>query len=329
MICESILWEALLFYRWEFEREVSMKNGLAFCSEVTREDVHILCLWMKDPEVTRFLSDYENVSEEMQRMLQRVNLPVVTHLFNQNGRFYMVYDKADRAIGFVRTIKSGTCCEIVVVIGNRKNWNKRVGTGMVQKILQIAFLEERMQKVTAKIDNDNVASICMCAGAGMLLERENEKMKIFSLTIDQYLNLLKGIHMTSHEIYVTRKDTCRLGKMLADVNNREKEIQSVSRLEKELSRAVIVNSERISDKVVTMNSKAVIAVEEDEFEISLVYPWEADPKKEKISVLSPVGTAILGYKEGDCIQWEIPSGPAVIRIKKMIYQPEKEGIYEL
>ena len=78
-----------------------------------------------------------------------------------------------------------------------------------------------------------------------------------------------------------------------------------------------------------MNSKAVIAVEEDEFEISLVYPWEADPKKEKISVLSPVGTAILGYKEGDCIQWEIPSGPAVIRIKKMIYQPEKEGIYEL
>lgn len=241
----------------------------------------------------------------------------------------MVYDKADRPIGFVRTIKSGTCCEIVVVIGNRKNWNKRVGTGMVQKILQIAFLEERMQKVTAKIDNDNVASICMCAGAGMLLERENEKMKIFSLTIDQYLNLLKGIHMTSHEIYVTRKDTCRLGKMLADVNNREKEIQSVSRLEKELSRAVIVNSERISDKVVTMNSKAVIAVEEDEFEISLVYPWEADPKKEKISVLSPVGTAILGYKEGDCIQWEIPSGPAVIRIKKMIYQPEKEGIYEL
>ena len=308
-----------------------MKNesGLSFCSEITKADVQILCLWMKDEEVTRFLSDYADVSEEMEQMMQRVNLPVMTHLFNQNGRFYMVYDKAERPIGFVRTIKAGKCCEIVVVIGNRKNWNKRIGTGMVRKILRIAFLEERMQKVTAKIYNENVASICMCAGAGMLLEKESPKMKVFSLTMDQYLNMLKGMHMTSNEIYVTRRDTNRLGKMLEDEHSRETGTKTVDSLKKELNRAVIVNSEKISGKVVTMNSKALIAVDEDEFEISLVYPWEADPGKEKISVLSPVGTAILGYKEGDCIQWEIPSGPADIQIKKITYQPEKEGNYEL
>jgi regulator of nucleoside diphosphate kinase len=56
--------------------------------------------------------------------------------------------------------------------------------------------------------------------------------------------------------------------------------------------------------------------------ISLVYPHEADVSENKLSVLSPIGTAILGYREGDAVAWPVPSGCVKVEIKKVVFQPE-------
>ena len=60
-----------------------------------------------------------------------------------------------------------------------------------------------------------------------------------------------------------------------------------------------------------------------------VFPKEADIDRGRLSVISPVGTAILGYTEGDTIEWKVPSGKRRIKIEKVLYQPEAAGDYHL
>lgn len=83
-----------------------MKEPFVFlCSEITRENAMALIKWLKDSEVTKYLSDPKDVSNDIEQVVQRTNLPVLTHLFNRNGRFYMVYNRHKVPVGFVRLVK--------------------------------------------------------------------------------------------------------------------------------------------------------------------------------------------------------------------------------
>jgi regulator of nucleoside diphosphate kinase len=62
---------------------------------------------------------------------------------------------------------------------------------------------------------------------------------------------------------------------------------------------------------------------------SLVFPTEANFVEGKISVLAPIGTAILGYRQGDTIEWRVPSGVRKLKVEEILYQPESAGDYEL
>ncbi len=62
---------------------------------------------------------------------------------------------------------------------------------------------------------------------------------------------------------------------------------------------------------------------------TIVYPEEADIEHDRLSVLAPIGTALLGYRVGDEIAWEVPAGMKKIRIEQIIYQPEANGNYHL
>ena len=57
--------------------------------------------------------------------------------------------------------------------------------------------------------------------------------------------------------------------------------------------------------------------------------YRANFRENKISIFSPVATALIGYKESDEIEWMVPSGMTKIRIDKIIYQPEAAGDYAL
>ncbi|MCW8855746.1 MAG: nucleoside diphosphate kinase regulator [Kangiella sp.] len=101
-------------------------------------------------------------------------------------------------------------------------------------------------------------------------------------------------------------------------------------LEVELERAEIVEPEEIPANVVTMNStvRFKVASSHEEFEYTLVYPKDADGSKHKISILAPVGSALIGLKEGNDIEWPKPGGGSLtVHIDKIVYQPEREGLF--
>ncbi|MCC5845456.1 MAG: nucleoside diphosphate kinase regulator [Verrucomicrobia bacterium] len=127
------------------------------------------------------------------------------------------------------------------------------------------------------------------------------------------------------QIYVTEFDLQRLQDHLdnLDVKTR-KQFQS---LDHELSRAKVVDSAKVPASVVTMNSRlAYRDLEEDTVsEITLVFPDQADLDQGKMSVFSPIGTALLGYAVGDVIEWTVPAGTRKLKIEDLLYQPEAAG----
>ncbi len=78
-----------------------------------------------------------------------------------------------------------------------------------------------------------------------------------------------------------------------------------------------------------MNStvRFVIASTQKEFELTLVYPRDADASGTKISILTPVGSALLGLSQGDEIEWpKQGEGLMTVMIKEVVYQPERAGL---
>lgn len=133
-------------------------------------------------------------------------------------------------------------------------------------------------------------------------------------------------------IYVTEPDYHRLSALIETTRERNGvDIQYLNKLEAELDRAEIVDPKDIPENVITMRSKVrlkdVVTGEANTY--SLVFPTEADFNEGKISILAPIGTAILGYKSGDTIEWSVPSGLRRIKVDEILYQPEAAGDYEL
>jgi len=133
-------------------------------------------------------------------------------------------------------------------------------------------------------------------------------------------------------IHITKSDYERLSALIEKTREGNRmDRENLKKLEAELDRAEIVDAKDISKKVITMRStvrlKDLVSGEANTY--SLVFPSEADFSQGKISVLAPIGTAILGYKSGDTIEWPVPSGVRKLKIDKILYQPEAAGNYEL
>ncbi|MGN6513474.1 MAG: nucleoside diphosphate kinase regulator [Lysobacteraceae bacterium] len=96
----------------------------------------------------------------------------------------------------------------------------------------------------------------------------------------------------------------------------------------ELERAEVVEPAQVPADVVTMNSVVRVRDEDSggERELALVYPHEADGSADRVSVLAPVGSALLGLRVGDAIDWPMPGGrSARLRVLSIRYQPEAAG----
>lgn len=300
------------------------------CPEVTRENALKLVQWLKDEEVRRYLSDPQDVSSNIEQVINRVNLPVLTHFFNRSGRFYMACTKQRTPVGFVRLVKKNTETEMVIVIGDRNNWGKKLGTSTIRESLKIAFFEFRSEKVTANIHAENKRSIKAFLRAGFSLQRESPTMKHYEITLEQYMRFIQERAGAKNMIYITEIDRERLKALLKSVLfDDDITDKSIADLEHEINRATVVKPEQLPHDIITMNSRALLCLNGDDVEVSLVYPEEADWSDQRLSVFSPVGTAILGYREGDTIQWEVPSGVTEIQIRKILYQPEAAGDYHL
>ncbi len=102
-------------------------------------------------------------------------------------------------------------------------------------------------------------------------------------------------------------------------------------LMKELNSAKIVEPEKIPSNVVTMHSIVKISFlnTNKQIQFQIVYPREANLKENKISIFSPVATALIGFQVGDEVEWIVPGGLTKIRVDEIVYQPEAEGDYNL
>jgi regulator of nucleoside diphosphate kinase len=133
-------------------------------------------------------------------------------------------------------------------------------------------------------------------------------------------------------IKITDLDYVRLYNLLnRSKKTKTEELRNISVLEHEIRRAVRVNPRQISPDIVTMNTQVeVVDLDTSKtMTVKLVYPNEADFRYGKVSILSLLGSALLGYKVGSIISFNAPLGKKEMIIKNIIYQPESNGEYSV
>jgi regulator of nucleoside diphosphate kinase len=138
--------------------------------------------------------------------------------------------------------------------------------------------------------------------------------------------------MTVRKIHITEFDNKRLRDLLGEARYSEyRGSEYLDDLGQELDRAMIVDPKKVPPDLVTMNSQVRLEDLEtgEEMVYTLVFPEDADHTHNKISILAPIGTAMLGYRVGDIFEWKVPEGLSKMKIKEILYQPESSGDYHL
>lgn len=133
--------------------------------------------------------------------------------------------------------------------------------------------------------------------------------------------------MNEDSILITEKDLLRIKNILDTQASDEFE-----NLELELDRARIISDNEVPADLVTMNSTVRFLNVQDNKEttLTLVYPPDADSAEGKVSVLASLGSALLGLRTGQEINWMFPDGKTrTLRILEVIYQPEASGDWHL
>lgn len=131
--------------------------------------------------------------------------------------------------------------------------------------------------------------------------------------------------MANRSIYVTSQDMRRLRHVIGSASYApDFDRQQRETLSNELDRAVVVDEDDIAPDVIRMRTRVRVfdSQLDKRDEYTLVYPWEADVHLNLISVLAPLGTALLGYREGDRIEWQLPGGVRQLHVERIHQQAD-------
>ncbi|MBA4709515.1 nucleoside diphosphate kinase regulator [Aquitalea aquatica] len=130
---------------------------------------------------------------------------------------------------------------------------------------------------------------------------------------------------TQPAIIVSSLDYERLAAWMERLPAQDK--ATLTALEAELERAEVVEPESIPAGIITMNSTARVRIEQsgEEKLLTLVYPNQADGTAGHVSILAPIGAALLGLAEGQSIDWPTLAGQTRLTVLEVIYQPEAAG----
>lgn len=131
-------------------------------------------------------------------------------------------------------------------------------------------------------------------------------------------------------IWINAKDRDRLQQYIEVLQESpdKRELPHIKQLEQEILKAkIIVDPLATPRDVITMRSRVRLKdlKTQSRFEYTLVYPSERDPVQGYISVLAPLGTAMLGYRVGDTFEVDLPRGRTRFEVEELLYQPEAAG----
>ncbi|WP_035291816.1 MULTISPECIES: GNAT family protein [Clostridiaceae] len=166
-----------------------MNGKVQLRQEVFKSDAWMIVDWLKDYEVTQYLNERQNVSKSIEQVIYRVNMPILTHLFNQDGSFFMVTTKEEEPVGFLRLVPKSSAAEMVIVIGDKEKWGKGLGTNAIFEGLKHAFFQWRVDEVVAKINYKNRRSQRAFKKLGFTEDKELPKEIQYSITMDEFLQL--------------------------------------------------------------------------------------------------------------------------------------------
>lgn len=122
-------------------------------------------------------------------------------------------------------------------------------------------------------------------------------------------------------ICITEVDAARLRRLLdSDLARKATDTESLRRLEHELDRARVVPRSELPPDAIAMHSTVELEdlTDGDLLTYTLVYPEQADPANGRISILAPLGMAMLGYRVGDVFEWPVPNGTIRVRVRRLI-----------
>jgi regulator of nucleoside diphosphate kinase len=136
---------------------------------------------------------------------------------------------------------------------------------------------------------------------------------------------------SQNELVITEADFDRLKHMVDSPRYRVTHAMLIQTLRDELERCKVVDPGNVPEGVVTMHSKLTVRdLKADESETyTLVFPEDADINENRLSVLAPLGTALLGARVGQVIEFAAPAGARRLKVEKILYQPEAAGHFYL
>lgn len=136
--------------------------------------------------------------------------------------------------------------------------------------------------------------------------------------------------MKPRKIRITQNDLNHLRESIHEAENSGyRSSIYIRQLKAELERAEVLQPQEMPANVITMNSTAVLTdlVSGERLQLTLCYPHDTRSENQ-VSVLAPIGCAMLGYCTGDEFEWDTPDGKALLRVEKVLFQPESEGVYD-
>lgn len=163
-----------------------------------RLDVNVLdakniIKWLRNKDVTKFLNEDKNSAAVLEYLIETGQADLLTYHLNKNSRFFLIDTPKEDCVGFITlfTISPMQEYEVVIAIGNPKNWGKKIGYSALKSILHKVFFGWRINKLVAKIHIENERSINLFKHLSFKNNGVKNSHVIFSITFDEYLNSLK------------------------------------------------------------------------------------------------------------------------------------------
>lgn len=176
----------LLFYGGYIIMKV---NNIKLRQEVFANDAWKIIDWLEDEEVVEYLNEGQNVCKSIKQVIHNTNMPILTHLFNNDGSFFMVTTKKDEPIGFLRLVPKPSGAEMVIVIGDREKWGQGLGPEAIFEGLKHAFFNWRVDEVIAKISCENKRSTKAFKKIGFTKDKEFSKQIQYTLSMEEFLKI--------------------------------------------------------------------------------------------------------------------------------------------